>query len=93
MFLKIFIKRQSTAWQLLLVRRYVIIQPARRVYEYQLAVVLQRHQDALVELCVLAHPGVAVVQVGLRDVLVRHVRQHHEPLLQKLGPGKKRLNY
>ena len=87
MFLKIFIQRQGTARQLLLVRRYVIIQPARRVYEYQLAVVLQRHQDALVELCVLAHPGVAVVQVGLRDVLVCHVRQHHEPLLQKLGPG------
>ncbi len=39
------------------------------------------------ELGVLAHPGVAVVQVRLADILVGHVGQHYEPLLQKLGPA------
>ena len=37
------------------------------------------------ELCVLAHPRVAVVHVGGRDVLVGDVRQYNEPLLEKLG--------
>ena len=37
------------------------------------------------KLCVLSDPRVAVVHVGSRDVLVRHVGQDNEPLLEELG--------
>ncbi|MFN9903429.1 MAG: hypothetical protein ACK55Z_32580, partial [bacterium] len=60
-----------------------VIEPAGRVDENNLAVALQRHENAVVELGVLPHPGVAVVQVGQVDVLVGHLRQHDKPLLEE----------
>ena len=38
------------------------------------------------KLGVLAHPRVAIVDVGGSDVLVSHVGQHNEPLLEELSP-------
>ena len=38
------------------------------------------------KLGVLAHPRVAIVDVGGSDVLVSHVGQDNEPLLEELCP-------
>lgn len=66
-----------------------IVLPARSVDEDDLPVSLEASQDSIVKLGVLANPGVAVVHVGGRDVLVRHVGQDNEPLLEELSakPG------
>ena len=47
---------------------------------------LERRQNAVVVLGVLSHPRVGVVDVRPVDILVGHLGQHHEPLLQKLRP-------
>ena len=76
----------------MLIERDEIIEPRRRLDERDLLVALDRRKDALVELCVLAHPRVAVVDERVAQVLGRDRGQHHEPLLQELGaePVEKR---
>lgn len=82
--LQILVQAQRRAGQLLLVQFYVVVQLRRGVDEYQFSVALQRRQVAIVELGVLAHPAVAVVDVSGVDLLVRRRRQAVEPLLQEL---------
>ena len=50
----------------------------------------KRGEYPLMVLCVLSYPGVAVVDVGLRDVLIDHLWHHDKPLRQKVRlPGVK----
>ena len=50
----------------------------------------ERGEYPLVVLGVLAHPGVAVVDVGLRDVLIHDLGHHDKPLRQEVRlPGVK----
>ena len=60
--------------------------PARGIDENDLSVALEAREDPVVKLGVLAHPRVAIVDVGGSDVLVSHVGQHNEPLLEELSP-------
>ena len=60
--------------------------PARGIDENDLSVALEAREDPVVKLGVLAHPRVAIVDVGGSDVLVSHVGQHNEPLLEELCP-------
>lgn len=52
----------------------------------------QRREYGLVELGVLAHPAVAVVDVARVHVAVRHFGQHAEPLLKEVRPEKDKFS-
>ncbi len=59
--------------------------PARCVNEDNFSVSFETGEDPVMKLRVLSDPGVAVVDIGGRNIIVRHVRQDNEPLLKKLG--------
>lgn len=83
--LQVLLQGQCGCRQLLLVGLDVLCQLGRGVNELESLAALQPRQQPLVVLGVLPDPGVAVVHVDSRDVLVGEAGEHHEPLGQKVG--------
>ena len=74
------------------VQRDEVVEPGRGLDEGDLLVALDGREDALVELGVLAHPRVAVVDERVAEVLGGDRRQDHEPLLKELRAESKKIN-
>lgn len=77
---EVFLQSESGCRQLLLVRLNVLSQLGRRVDELEPLAALQARQQPLVVLGVLPHPGVAVVHVNSRNILIGKTRKDYKPL-------------